>query len=119
MPKCLVIEADGKTYEKELSTSEDFQQLIPGYWQWVSFGDGCGAICDEDGKARGLPYNAKATRWGNRRKIGWLPGDYFAGTIVLVGPANDAGDYEDFPAELAQQILADTLQRQLYFPGPC
>ena len=46
---------------------------------------------DEDGKAKGLPLNQLASRFLRERGVRLFPGDYIAGTAVLVGPATEAG----------------------------
>ena len=65
--------------------------------EMIGFGDDASAYCDEDGKSKDLPLNRLAQQLAISRKIGLMPGDYLAGTIVIVGVPDDNGDDTDVP----------------------
>ena len=107
MAKCVVIESGGRAYLQDLSQLEEYQQIVGGDIEGVNFGDELTALCNENGKLDRLPPNHVATHWGNLRNIGWLPGDYFCGNVIIVGPVDDVtGDFSDLPEEVSKQLLA-------------
>jgi hypothetical protein len=73
----LLIKADGTTTtiaprDGKRFTIEEMQKLVDGYVQVVKTKAGELLICDEDGKPRGKPLNAEATKlyeYGNHSPI--------------------------------------------------
>lgn len=62
-------------------TLEEMQGCVGGYVQLITLPDGRCLLMDEDGKAKGLPWNLKATLYG--RKAGIAPDDYMVGPVLL------------------------------------
>lgn len=74
-------ETDVKPANGESFTLEEMQGSVGGYVQLITLPDGRCLLMDEDGKAKGLAWNLKATLYG--RKAGIAPDDYMVGPVLL------------------------------------
>ena len=70
------VKVPGKRFEVKMLEDDlgVYQSLVGGYIEAVGIGKGVLALCDEDGKFKGLQYNFPI--WN---------GDHIVGTAVLVG----------------------------------
>lgn len=117
MARAVIIRANGTTYVEDVTSLEEWQEIVGGYVQWVNFNDGCGVLCNEDGISLNLPRNERATHFANKRQIGWAPDDFFKGHVIVVGPLDDDGKYTDVPKELVAELLEGARQPR-FFRGP-
>lgn len=89
---------------------DELQALVGGNVEVVqlNIGDQIAAgYFDEDGKAKGLPLNAIATRY----TVGLAKGDYIAGPMVVIG--NETGpDGED--TNIDGQVMLDLVLSHQY-----
>lgn len=86
-------------------TLEYLQGLVGGYIEALTMlPDGTVGLINEDGKACALPENEPATLI--LRRSGSFPSDWVAGTLVLLGPADDNGDFTDVTAN-ALAVVAE------------
>ena len=69
---------------------EELQRIVGGYIEMVPLFPNLVALCDEDGRLKGSPYNCE------------LCGILFVGTILLVGV--DGSEFADVPMEFADLI---------------
>jgi|SRR5699024_6880298 len=82
------------------------QHLVEGYIEPVDINEDLSIFVNEEGKLEGLPYNPRATDLfdGNL-----MPGDYIAGTAVLIGQPDDNGDATSVNLTQADQLLGTHL----------
>ena len=107
MAKVLILPHDGDPREAEINTLKEAQEIVGGYIEAVPFNDQV-LVVNEDGKAKGLEYNVRATNLCRDHRIGLRLHDYICGDAFLVGPPdNDEGDWTDVSRELAEPILAE------------
>ena len=102
--RTIVIPVDGEPVEeRDLSTLEDFQAAVGGYFQCVGYPGRRDVFCymNEDGKHLRLPLNRRATALLRGHM---LPGDFVAGTMVLVG--YDGRESEcDLPTDITVETV--------------
>lgn len=69
---------------------ETLQQWVGGYIETyaLSYSPAVIAICNEEGKLEGMPYNCR------------LAGEHFVGTIVLVGIDEEGDEFDTVPIGL-------------------
>jgi hypothetical protein len=91
----VVITPEGEFTEHEsLPTLEELQELVGGRVETHTLmreGEAATLWCAEEGKRRGDPMNARATRLAHDWR-GIRPRDHIVGTVVLTGPGDDEGD---------------------------
>lgn len=102
--RMLLVKADGEAQvrdeEADLAT---LQRLVGGYIEMFGPTEGAGWLgyCNEEGKLRRLPYNARATTLA--LEGGWRSGgDFLVGDVVFLGP----GDTEGGDTEVTEEFLA-------------
>lgn len=66
--------------------------------------EGLAAWCNEEGRLRGLPVNARATAWWQRHGYDVSHGDELRGDVVFHG-VDDQGDEADVPARIVRDLL--------------
>ena len=87
-----IIKTNGEVISTEITKSpgfEAFQKIVGGNIELIGGfetyeGKPAGlALCNEEGKLKGLPINQKATRaW--RDALGFDPGDILVGDVVII-----------------------------------
>lgn len=91
--KALIIKPDA-TYEvRQIDQSlASYREILGGYLEAVPAGEGATFWCNEEGKIHGLPRNNMATYlwWKLDPEFEGL--DDLCGTVVVTGPADEAGD---------------------------
>ena len=90
----ILISVDGK--ETEVSPKngksfelEEMQKLVGGYIEFIYLHDGRIMVINEEGKMKRLPYNFKASLYGNQAGI--AHDDYVVGPAILC-TNQEAGD---------------------------
>ena len=74
----IVKEPYKKAYSKEIEDElEEYQQILGGYLETVSFGYRQVLFCDEEGKLKNKTPNVV------------IPGDTIVGTVIVVGTAGE------------------------------
>ena len=74
----IVKEPYKKAYSKEIEDElEEYQQILGGYLETVSFGYRQVLVCDEEGKLKNKTPNVV------------IPGDTIVGTVIVVGTAGE------------------------------
>lgn len=104
MVKALVIPADGPVTVTNLDGYDGLKAVIQGWLEAIPWGPTATAYLDEDGKSKFLPVNARASALAHANGYIW-DWDDIVGPLVIVGPADAAGDDTDVPATLAEEIL--------------
>lgn len=94
--KAILIPVEGPPVLTAEETLEDIQRIVGGYVEALSLADDLTGWINDDGKAMGLPRNARATGFYEALGVG-VPGDFIAGPMLLTGPANAEGDETDVP----------------------
>jgi hypothetical protein len=111
--KALIITAQGAVSVQEIERSlESFQGIVGGYIEGVDLPESSlfrdappGRIyCNEDGKVKGLPRNAKASKLCDMAGVGLMDGDYLVGTVLILGEVDEEGEDTSIPDELAAAI---------------
>jgi len=93
------IAADGTEVKIELTNGrstfslEELQAAVGGYIELLSLPDGRDMYLNEDGKAKGLPYNAKATALG--RAAGISDRDWVVGPVIVLDPSEVRQDGDE------------------------
>ncbi|MBB5167228.1 DUF3846 domain-containing protein [Mycobacterium sp. AZCC_0083] len=110
----LVIHPDA-TYEvRQISQKlQTFQEILGGYMEPVAV-EGATFFCNEEGRIHDLPDNPMATYlwWKLSPEMEGL--DRFCGTVIVTGPADDAGDSHpilDSVLDLYRRMEAVRLER--------
>lgn len=89
--KLYVIQASGEISETMLTEApklESLQKAVGGYIEVIPFfvrfqGSDCVALCNEEGKLIGLPFNASATDAWRKQCGGWI-NDVLVGSVAIV-----------------------------------
>lgn len=106
MTRVLLIPADGNASVRLVDCLDlpTLRRLLDGgYCEAVRLADSTWtAYCDEEGKLKGLPFNAVASAlaWS----LGWPPHDSLVGPVVWVGAPDDEGDDTDVPPEVVAAV---------------
>jgi hypothetical protein len=89
----------------------DLHATLGGYLEALSVGENFICFIDEDGKAKGLRPNQRATDIIQlmlaKRDRTMLPGDVIAGKAIFVGV--DGEDEGDIPREVVEEYFSDML----------
>jgi hypothetical protein len=101
MPSVIILAPDGTHRRATLTGLAEYQNAVGGYIEFIGL-PACDVFINEDGIARDLPANPKATRFVKRElgKAGrvLLSADgWILGPVVLVGRADAEGDPTDCP----------------------
>lgn len=96
--KILRISEDEAEVRAVPATLDGLKDAIGGGWLELIgptqfAGVNWGAYVDEDGLAKRLPVNTRATVLA--RHLGWNTGDVLCGTVVFLGPGDDEGEDTD------------------------
>ena len=110
MPKVLVIPVDTSEPVRieTLTDWEDYQRLVGG---WIESApverDDLSLFINEEGKVLNLLRNSRADDlWRDLLPSGRIPGDYLAGTVVVVGFDATTGKDVDVPDSIVTALLA-------------
>lgn len=97
-----IIKIPGKRPEKiNIDNSlSDLRRVVGGYLEHYGFGIGIGMLCDEDGRAKGLPLNFI------------FDGRDFVGPVLFVG--EEGGDFVSLTS-IQQGVVAYCFDRQILF----
>jgi hypothetical protein len=81
---------------------EDLQKAVGGDIE-AAYVDGGGftALCNEEGKLQGLPYNRMATKLCGTTKVG----DILVGDVVLIGNPDKKGESTPLPDDIIAMLL--------------
>ena len=105
MVNALLVSPDGVVKMVKYDGYQGMKALLNGgYIESVRFGPTCIAMCDEDGKQKGLPRNEKALMLAQLVGTPLGKHDYFVGPVLIVGPVNQYGDETDVPHEMLLTI---------------
>lgn len=102
----LVIPAGSESAELRLIRANDgevLRALVGGWLQALNVTGDATMFLNEDGKAAGLVDNPVATRLAIAGP-GLFPGDYIAGTVVVVGKRPE-GEMGEVCADVPQSVL--------------
>jgi hypothetical protein len=83
---------DQPTLQQLQDLVDGYIEIVPGWHEYV--GKSCVVYCNEDGKARGLPVNQRATAIWWQKLGGGQYDDILSGDIVLVVDLFDKNDDE-------------------------
>lgn len=112
MPKVLVIPVDvtEPVRIETLTNWEAYQDLVGGWIESAPVDrDDLSLFINEEGKVMNLPRNSRADDfWRDLLPTGRIPGDYIAGTAVVVGFDPTTGDDVDVPDSITTALLAQT-----------
>jgi hypothetical protein len=114
MPRAVVVPAGGPAVLKEMAVTpgrgacDAIKAELGGGYLEALRGMLAAAVCylDEDGKSKGLPANAPATRFC-REHVGLWPGDYIVGTMVVLGAMPGREEESDVPAWVVRYFGCD------------
>ena len=82
----------------EINGYDELKSQLDGGWiEGLRLSDDCFAYIDEEGKMKGLPFNAVATELCGRLQTGLGQGDFISGTMIVVGAPDENGDDTDCP----------------------
>jgi hypothetical protein len=105
--KAIIVTPD--TIEFQFIT--DLHETLGGYLEALSVGENFICFIDEDGKAKGLRHNQRATDIIQlmlaKRGRSLLPGDTIVGKAIFVGV--DGEDEGDIPREVVEEYFSDML----------
>jgi hypothetical protein len=105
MVHALLVSPDGNVKMVQYEGYLGMKALLDGgYIESVRFGPTCIAMCDEDGKQKGLRKNEKAIMLAQLVGTPLGKHDYFVGPVLIVGPVNQYGDETDIPPEMLLTI---------------
>lgn len=105
MKNALLVSPDGVVKMVKYDGYQGMKALLNGgYIESVRFGCACFAMCDEDGKQKGLRQNEKATMLAQLVNTPLASHDYFVGPVLIVGPVDQYGDETDIPPEMLLTI---------------
>lgn len=95
----------------DVSALEALQKAVGGYIEFLGLyrgdDDDCvgTAYVDEDGIAKGLPHNERATKLCDHFKVGLQQGDYIKGPMVILGPGDDDGNSTSIREDVQRECL--------------
>jgi len=92
----LVITVDGEANPQNFSVLKDYQNAVGGYIEIVGGATGVTALANEDGRALNLPFNQAASV---------LLGTYLVGNVVLIGDADEDGNWTSIPFDTIDRIV--------------
>ncbi|WP_380162663.1 DUF3846 domain-containing protein [Kineococcus sp. R86509] len=122
MPKVLVIPVDvtEPIRIETLTNWEAYQSLVGGWIESAPVDrDDLSLFINEEGKVMNLPRNSRADDlWRNLLPSGRIPGDYIAGTAVVVGFDATTGADADVPDSIVADLLPQTGLPTLGEPVP-
>lgn len=107
----VIIPTEGEITTTDLpnDTSErlaKLQTLVNGYIEPVDLNEDLSIFVNEEGKIARLPHNPRATALFNGTLT---PGDYIAGTAVLIGQPDSDGDATSVNLTHADRLLGTNL----------
>jgi hypothetical protein len=89
----------------EVNGYEEIKSHLDGGWVEVLYlDDNASAYIDEEGKMKGLPYNAVATELCTRLKTGLQQGDFISGTMIVLGYALCREEDTDCPDYIIEMV---------------
>jgi hypothetical protein len=101
MINALLVSPDGTAKMVKYDGYQGMKALFNGgYVEAIRFGPTCIAMCDEDGKMKGLPRNEVATMLTKLVGTPLISHDYLVGPVLIVGPVDQYGDETDVPVEM-------------------
>ena len=90
----VVLRADGTTEQlPSMPTGDELRSFVGGFFETVTLRHEhlrATAFLNEDGKAKHLPHNERATHLLD--ESGGRPGDWVAGDVVVAGDVDDEGE---------------------------
>jgi Domain of unknown function (DUF3846) len=103
--KVIVIEPNKKPEVREIDSDyKTMKEIIGGYLEILPLGMGTEAVLDEEAKVRDdkIPVHnlfadeiCESMLW--RDGMSLIPGDYIVNTVVLIGSADEEGDWQSVP----------------------
>jgi hypothetical protein len=104
--KTIKITADGTVEQVEINGYDELKgHLDGGYLEGLHLTDDASAFIDEEGKIKGLPFNAVATELCSRLQVGLASTDFISGTMLVVGAPDEDGESTDCPDHGFAEIL--------------
>jgi len=105
--KALKITAEGTVEQVEVNGWEDYKTHVGtgdgGLLQLLQLTDDASAWIDEEGKLKGMPFNALATELCSHLQVGLAPTDFINGTMLVVGSDED-GESTDCPDHILNSL---------------
>ena len=106
--QAIVIEPNKPPLLREIGGYDDLVAIVGGYLEAVAFTPETVAYVDEEAKVRGdrrPAVNALATHLCNAVGTPLGPGDWIAGTMVLVGTLDEDGRHDGEDHDLPQGVI--------------
>lgn len=100
----VVIPAEGHPYTTEFTGYESLKAALDGGWLEALTGDAWTMYLDEEGKVKGLPFNAEATDLWWRLQPQARGRDFLVGPVIVVGPVDDEGYDTDIRPEVLEML---------------
>lgn len=92
--------------QKSFGDLADYQTAVGGYIEEISINPSrLTMFANEEGKMKGLPVNKRATILWWLHNPGARHRDVLVGDVVLIGPANAAGETLGIPDEMNQVLF--------------
>ena len=105
MVNALLVSPDGVAKMVKYNGYKGMKALFNGgYVEAIRFGPTCIAMCDEDGKMKGLARNEVATMLTTLVGTPLIGHDYLVGPVLIVGPVDQYGDETDVPVDMLLTI---------------
>lgn len=111
MAIALTISTDGGTLLTDLSSLDDYREVVGGNIGYMHVTDDIGLYVHDEGLLINLPQNNVATRavvrgLGESRGLQWLAfNGPLRGDVVFIGPADDEGETLALSQEAAMLLI--------------